>query len=308
MSRRIHTFTANLLWETTFYVDSWQPGRTARATHEAVQVGGKGINVSKMLNRLGAPNEAICFPGGFSGARCVAWLEDRQFALRPFATSRETRTGQVIRSAAHPETAFLGTDNPLDAEAIASCCEYLSGLPEGDILVINGSIPGWDQERYDVFRSTLSSLAERLFVAVDTYGPPLAWFAGQPVNLIKVNQREFSALGPGDDASPNAERLADLRPAAWIVTDGSRQVSGYDPDGGAWVKNPPAVQPVSPVGSGDIFLAALLHAHVNHGLPWDQAADEAIPPAAANAATPGIADYPDELAESLRQEYRQVST
>ncbi|MBK8476911.1 MAG: hypothetical protein IPL39_11565 [Opitutaceae bacterium] len=60
----LFTVTANLLWEQTLFYNEWQPGRTQRATRSAFQVGGKGINVAKMLARLGSPHSAVCFPGG----------------------------------------------------------------------------------------------------------------------------------------------------------------------------------------------------------------------------------------------------
>jgi 1-phosphofructokinase len=64
----IFTLTGNLLAETTLEFASWSPGKTQRASGETFQVGGKGINVSKMLTRLGAANTALCFTGGAAGS------------------------------------------------------------------------------------------------------------------------------------------------------------------------------------------------------------------------------------------------
>ena len=50
---RILTLTANLLAETTYSYDAWSEGMTQRARSEFFQVGGKGINVTRMLIRLG---------------------------------------------------------------------------------------------------------------------------------------------------------------------------------------------------------------------------------------------------------------
>ena len=57
----ILTLTGNLLAERTLDFEAWEPGRTQRARTESFQVGGKGINVAKMLRRLGAPHTALCF-------------------------------------------------------------------------------------------------------------------------------------------------------------------------------------------------------------------------------------------------------
>ena len=67
---RIFTLTGNLLAERTLEFETWSAGRTQRATRESFQVGGKGINVSKMLNRHRVANTALCFTGGAPGAEC----------------------------------------------------------------------------------------------------------------------------------------------------------------------------------------------------------------------------------------------
>src|SRR5262245_23017285 len=97
MEPHIFTLTGNLLAERTLEFDAWVPGRTHRATVESFQVGGKGINVSKMLTRLGAANTALCFIGGNSGAECETWLRARSFSYRAFGSSTATRTGTVVR-------------------------------------------------------------------------------------------------------------------------------------------------------------------------------------------------------------------
>lgn len=57
----VFTLTGNLLAERTLEFDRWLPGTTQRARAESFQVGGKGINVTKMPTRLGCPSTALCF-------------------------------------------------------------------------------------------------------------------------------------------------------------------------------------------------------------------------------------------------------
>ncbi len=307
MSRRIHTFTANLLWETTYRAGSWMPGDTVRAESESVQVGGKGINVSRMLNRLGAANTAILFPAGTVGALCTEWLENHGLSTRTFEADGETRTGFVVRSQGMPETTFLGEDRPPNEVALRDCCDYLLEIPEGDALAVCGSIPGWAAPAFDPLRETLDRLIRKLFVAVDTCGPPLSWFAERPVGLVKINEREFQGIRPGDHTTLREIHRHRVSPRAWVVTDGKRNVKIIGPENEYFEKNPPPVQEVSPTGSGDVFLAAFLHARLNEGKSMVEAADEAIPLAAANCTSHGIADYPDELAGALKEEYRRLN-
>jgi len=293
------TFTGNLLAERTQEFATWTPGKTQRAERESFQVGGKGINVAKMLRRLGAPVTALCFAGGASGDECRAWLRVQGFAFEAFATAAATRTGLVVRAPARAETTFLGPDRAPDAAAWRSVADYLDAGPADLALALCGSVPGWDATDAAPFREALGRwLARGHPLFVDAYGPPLAWAAERPVELVKINADELRGL-LGADATA-ADIAVNLRNAlgrwpvqTWIVTDGPRPVwfaaRGEMPVSLA----PPPVREVSPTGSGDVLLACVLFARLHRGASWRVALEFALPYAAANAAHAGIADFPD---------------
>jgi 1-phosphofructokinase len=291
------TFTGNLLAERTFDFAAWAPGQTQRARSESFQVGGKGINVAKMLGRLGNPATALGFEGGGAGAECGAWLRAQGIPWVGVATVGATRTGLVVRSAPRAETTFLGPDAPPDASSVQAAADYLEAQPDGQVLAVCGSIPGWDEAPFDPLREAFAHWAARGLMFVDTYGPPLAWFALRPAALIKINRTEFNGLfSAAEGAAPVADRLRDLgreRPArAWIVTDGPRPVWLGESGGEPRSFGVPPVREISATGSGDVVLAALLHARLGRGLDWPEAVAFALPYAAANAAHPGVADFP----------------
>ena len=159
----IFTLTGNLLAERTLEFDAWAPGRTQRARRETFQVGGKGINVAKMLTRLGTPSTALCFAGGATGTECEAWLAARRLPHRVFRTAAATRSGTVVRTstsspaatAPQPETTFLGPDSPPDAAAIRACADFLDAQPAGRFLAVCGSIPSWSHTDFDPLRAAL---------------------------------------------------------------------------------------------------------------------------------------------------------
>ena len=289
----IFTLTGNLLAERTLTFAAWAPGRTQRATAESFQVGGKGINVSKMLSRLGAPNTALCFTGGPSGDECFDWLHATGRAFHPFPTSTPTRTGTVIRAPDQPETTFLGADAPPDALALLACAHFLDAQPDGQVLAVCGSLPGWDSAGYNPLRAALTRWAARGILVVDTYGPPLAWFVTQPVALIKINADEFKALA---GHAPAAVVPAVATPATvrrWVVSDGPRQLWLRDETGATTTFAPPVVPEVSATGSGDVLLACILHGWIHRGLSTAAAVQFALPYAAANAAHAGVAEFPE---------------
>jgi fructose-1-phosphate kinase PfkB-like protein len=293
----IVTLTANLLAERTLEFDSWSPGKTQRAHRESFQVGGKGINVSKMLNRLGAPNIALCFTGGASGVECETWLRSADFAFHAFPAGRSTRTGTVVRAPAVRETTFFGVDAPPSAAALRACAEHLGALPTGTVLAVCGSLPGWESRDYDVLRDALHRWPERGPLVADTYGPPLAWFAGEGAALIRVNRTELESLftaaerklSSGELLRTARDRWAALR---WVVSDGAAPVWFMGDNRDAETIPAPRVAEVSATGSGDVMLACTLFARFHRGLSWRDAVAWALPFAAANAAHPGVADFP----------------
>jgi fructose-1-phosphate kinase PfkB-like protein len=296
----IYTLTGNLLAERTQDFAAWTPGKTQRALSESFQVGGKGINVSKMLTRLGDANTALCFPGGASGAECTDWLRARGFSFHPFPTQSPTRTGLVVRADGRPETTFLGPDSPPDATAFRACADYLDALPDNTVLALCGSFPAWDTAGAEPLRSALERLVTRGTLCADTYGPPLAWIVQRPVALVKINRHEFDSLLPDSPhRSPPGIRLTEAAARwpvqRWIVTDGPHDVSAVERStqpSPASSQRPPHVAEISATGSGDVFFACVLHALITRRLSLTDAISFALPFAAANTAHLGIADFP----------------
>lgn len=292
------TLTGNLLAERTQDFAAWMPGRTQRALHESFQVGGKGINVARMLTRLGTTATAVCFTGGASGADCAGWLARQAFASRTVSTSVPTRTGLVVRAPGQAETTFLGPDRTPDATALAECAHFFDTLSDVTVVALCGSFPGWDSPEAAALRGALTRRAAAGSLVVDSYGPPLAWAAQQPCTLIKINRSEFDGLLPG--VGPDDRDLAPrLRTAlarwpvkAWVVTNGPDDVWFAGHHTAPACLRPAPVREVSATGSGDVLLACVMHAMQNRHATLAEAVAFALPYAAANAAHPGIAEFP----------------
>jgi fructose-1-phosphate kinase PfkB-like protein len=156
------------------------------------------------------------------------------------------------------------------------------------MLAVCGSLPGWEAPDFDPLRAALERWIVRGAIAVDTYGPPLAWFAERPVWLVKINRAEFDGLcPPSGEAGDVAERLGRLRKArpvrAWVVTDGPNPVWWVDEQGQASSMAPPPVREISATGSGDVLLACLLYSHLELRASLPSAVAFALPYAAAKA-------------------------
>jgi fructose-1-phosphate kinase PfkB-like protein len=293
----IFTLTGNLLWEKTLAFADWAPGRTQRAAAESFQVGGKGINVARVLVRLGEPVTALCFSGGATGAECVAWLRAKKIPFRVFPTATPTRIGLVVCDGRRRETTFFSPDQPPDAAALRDCAGFLAARPRRAALAVCGSFPGFDKSTAAPLRAALDRwLTRGNFLAADTYGPALAWLVTRPLDLVKINRQEFDTLFPS--AARRASVSARLRRAGerwpiqrWIITDGPRPVWFMERTSAAPAcLAPPHVREVSATGSGDVFLACVLHALLHRSATLAEAVAVALPAAAASASSPGVAE------------------
>lgn len=295
--KHLYTLTGNLLAETTGSYHSISPGETHRAVGESFQVGGKGINVAKMAQRLGVFSTAVCFPGGHTGERCLSWMRSQAFAVQPFRQASETRSGWVVRTDAG-ETTFLGADRNLEEEPWVEAMHYFERtLEANDFFAICGSLPGWRSALTKPLGRLLETIAGKVFVAVDTYGAPLEEITRHPVDLVKINREELQSMqvegGMKNSVVDTLRALAMAKPNVrrWVVTSGGGPVTALE-------KNRPPVQldalpvkVVSPVGCGDVLLAGLIQQLAVEGASLEEALRRAMPLAAANAASPGIADF-----------------
>lgn len=292
-----YTLTANLLAETTFAFEDWTEGKTVRAKEESFQVGGKGINVAKMLARLDAPTQALCFPGGDHGPMCIEWMEQAGIPFQAFVEGCRTRCGSVIRAPQRKETTFLGLDSSVSKNAMRSCLAYLDEQRPPFTLAICGVIPRWQDDPWPLLRDWIGRRPEKVDLVVDTYGPSLPWFLQQRPGVLKINRDELETLFPESRRSePTSALLAEAAQQApsttWVITDGGSDIWYCPPAREPRSHTPPQIECVSPTGSGDVFLATLLHhLYLNSSDNIDDAVERAADYASRSAAQPGIAEF-----------------
>lgn len=279
----IHTLTANLLWEETFYYGAITTGKTQRANRSTVQVGGKGLNVARLLARLSHPHISHVFVGGYYADAVKRWLQGTDLQTCCYEHPGNTvRPGLVVRTPGSPETTYLGPDSEIHPESIKEIISFWRKQATPMVIAVCGSIPQWADDRWQPLRDFCQETASMNHWVVDTYGPPLEWFANQPIDLIKIN---------ADEWAPFVGREENVRAQQVVITDGARSISGWSENAPPWSFAPPKVKEISPTGSGDVFLAALLHHYYLGELGWETAAREASRFGAANAACSGIANF-----------------
>ncbi|WP_010466373.1 1-phosphofructokinase family hexose kinase [Acidovorax radicis] len=229
--------------------------------------GGGGINVARVLHRLGADVLAWALAGGAAGAQVRQLLADEGVptVLQPIAGDTrdnfsvvETTTGQEFR--------FVLPGPTLQAAEWQACLDALTAQqPPPRWLIASGSLPpGTPENFYDQLARALSTRGVR--VAIDTSGPPLAAALQAGVALVKPSLRELrevvrQPLEHAADWCAAAQSLVHSGAAGIVALSVGEQGAVLATREGVWqapALNVPAT--TGTTGAGDCFLAALVWA------------------------------------------------
>jgi fructose-1-phosphate kinase PfkB-like protein len=174
---------------------------------------------------------------------------------------------------------------------------------EADLICVSGSLPpGFSLEE---FESMLAGLvARKKSVWVDTSGQALKTALGVRGVNIKINAAELGAvldieIFNAEQAVSIARELRKSGIEQAVITLG-RQGAVFVSAVGIWIAQPPEIQIVSSVGSGDAFLGGLAFA-LSKGFAPDIALRHAVATGAANALHIGGGIFPMAEFEALYQ-------
>lgn len=117
-----------------------QLGKLNRTEEADYVVGGKGINISLLLNNIGKKSKALGFVAGFTGAYIKSELDKVGIATDFVETSGNTRIN--IKLIAEEETEINGQSSPVTQEEVASFYSKLSTLTQEDTVFLSGNIIG----------------------------------------------------------------------------------------------------------------------------------------------------------------------
>ncbi|RMF11548.1 MAG: 1-phosphofructokinase family hexose kinase [Alphaproteobacteria bacterium] len=293
------TLTLNPALDLTTRIARLEPQVKLPAERPRVDPGGGGVNVARMITRLGGlPVTALVALGGGVGARYRRHLVQEGLAHEVFPIAGETReTWQFMVREAPPGTLYRivlpgpewGADEA--ASLLAIVRRRLAEDPPA-WLVLSGSLPaGLDPDFYGRIVRICRRAAPATRIALDTRGAALVAGLKAGVDLVKPDRHEVCdlarALGAGEGTLLTLARriVAQGCTRVFVYTlgaDGAVVVTAED----AWRWRPPMVEVHSLVGAGDHFLGALIRRRLA-GDDWRVASRFAMAAAAATAETPG---------------------
>ena len=298
----IYTITLNPSIDFVVEVETLQLHQVNRMKKEHKYPGGKGINVARVLHRLGAETTALGFVGGFTGRFIEEALRQEGIPARWIRVNEDTRINIKLKTGANEETEINGQGPAIPPVAFQQLNEQLEQVRPGDTVVMSGSIPpSLSPSVYEEWAAILSARGVR--VAVDVAGPALKRAANRPVFLLKPNHHELGQLygvrlNTMEEVVVYGRKLQQAGAAHVIVSMAGQGALLFTEDA-TYRSTVPKGTVVHPVGAGDSMVAAFLadYEKTNDAV---SAFKTAVAAGSATAFSPDLCTK--EQVEQLRQE------
>ena len=264
----IYTVTFNPAIDYLIYVPELSVGSIIRSEKESTFCGGKGINVSLILQELGIESTATGFLAGFTGSAIEQALSGG--AIRTdFVHLKEGLTRINVKIRSGQETDINARGPAISDSEIGELLKKLEILKSGDILVLAGSIPNTLPS--DIYEKIMEQLSGRgiLFV-VDATGDLLMNSLKYKPFLIKPNNDELGEIfgvkiSTPEEALKYAEELRKTGAVNVLVSMGSKGAVLIDENGEKHSFGAFDGKVVNTVGAGDSMVAGFIAGYLQKG-------------------------------------------
>ena len=293
----ILTVTMNPALDVSTSTDRVIDTHKLRCTAAKLHPGGGGINVARVMHRLGADCLALYTAGGVNGQRLQALLDQEQVPSHCIAIADETRESfSVLENSSGRDFRFVLPGPELMPGEWEACLAYVSKVTKLEAppryLVASGGLPPGVPADFYARLARLASERGSLLV-LDSWGPALAAALAEGVYLVKPSLRELREL----TGRPLQSELQWREAAQQIIKDGQAQIVALSlgEDGALLVTADRAlrassvqVKVKSSIGAGDSFVGGLIWA-LSRNIDLDQAFRYGMAAGAAALLTAGTA-------------------
>lgn len=265
---KVLTITLNPAIDKTIEIERLMPRSLNKVLSTHYDVGGKGINVSKVLKNLGTNSLALGFIAGASGQFIKNKLKEMAIETAFIEIEGETRTNLKIFDRSDKEITEINepganaTEKDLKAllkmldEEVANDC----------VVVLSGSAPkSLGQDVYKVLTAYVKSKGAKVFLDVDGEGFKQG-IEAKP-SYIKPNKTELELFF--NEKLDSEEKM--VKAIRYFINIGIEHVFITLGKNGAYYGSHAALYKIAPltveahssVGAGDAFVGAVVHSMIN---------------------------------------------
>lgn len=304
----ILTVTLNPSVDQTLFVDSLEIGDTNRILEVQTDVGGKGLNLSRVAVELGANSVATGFLGGSTEGYIKRVLVDEGILCEFVHIEGETRTNISVEQKNGGPPTTLNAKGPsisrMQWEKFLST--YTTLVPQAEWVAICGSMPpGIPKDGY--FQLVKIAKESKIKVLLDADGEAMKLGLEAKPDLIKPNMKEAGRLlGTEINGTDEAARAAvqlheELGQNSTVVISMGEDGAIMSSPEGLFRGISPQVTVLSTVGSGDSMLGGILAMRLQD-LGWEESFAFGLASGAATATTDGSGIARKQVIEVLLSE------
>lgn len=252
----IYTITANPSIDYVVTADTIELGTINRLKTSVSLPGGKGINVSRILDQLNIDTTALGFVGGYTGQFIQTALKADHLKADFTEIQQDTRINVKIK--ADQETEINGQGPVISSSEITAFEQTLTHLEPGDVVVMSGSLP--PTLSADFYKNLVPMIqAQNADFVIDTTGQSLLDTLSDHPLVIKPNHHELAdlfhvELNSLEEIAEYGRKLLDLGAKNVLISmagDGALLITHNQ----TYYSKAPKGEVVNSVGAGDSMIA-----------------------------------------------------
>ena len=259
----ILTLTMNPALDVLTTIDQVSDTHKMRCGAVLKHPGGGGVNVARVLHRLGANCAALYMAGGVTGERHHKLMSAEKVRNHVIPIDEETRESfSVHETSSGHDFRFVLPGPQVSAAEYEACFDYIAQhLPKQFLVISGGLAPGVPTDFYA--RLTLLAKQHGVRVVLDGNGPALAEALNVGVYLFKPSLRELREL----TGKALLDETSQVQAAMQLVQSGQADIVALTlGEQGAmvisatqqWQAHGITVDVQTTIGAGDSFVGAMV--------------------------------------------------
>ena len=234
--------------------DDMKLGEVNRAWESRWGLGGKGTNTARMIRQLGGNSFLVGFCGGANGSRYLHLLDKEGIDHDHVTVKGETRICHTLIEE-QAVTELIEEMPAILPKELAKMKQLIKSLDLSGMVALSGKVPaGIPDDFYEQIAAVVRRQGGR--VILDTQGEPLLRALDQHP-FVKINREELCRTMQASTLLGAAESLLMKGASGLLVTDGAQPAQLFN-DGKHWQVQPPKLDAINPVGSGDAVTAGMM--------------------------------------------------
>ncbi|MCF6462016.1 1-phosphofructokinase [Clostridium sp. Cult1] len=264
----IYTVTLNPAIDKTIVIDEYRRSKVNRSLVSRKDVGGKGINVSKVLKVLGVDSVCTGILGDENSSFFLDYLEGLNIETDFYIIPGENRTNiKIVEKRYRTITDINDKGFIMEKKEIKDFLNYFLALvEEDDLVVLSGSLP--EGIEHHIYRDITQVLKEKsVKVILDADGSPMINGVEAIPYAIKPNIHELKKIVNVDEKDINSilkggRKLIDKGIEKVLISLGA-EGAVYTTTKNTYISKGIEVPIESTVGAGDAMVAGLIYAIEN---------------------------------------------